>query len=400
MMMGQWNPLFSTTLNLGPIVPITTDGSVVSPVAVAGNSDGFMAVWNDGVTFGDVMTSFSSDLGLTWGTPVLAGTDSSYVISITARGPVFLIAWVNTDTGFSQGIATTAFSTDQGQTWSSPVAVSPTFGTDGGTVNPPVVLAHNSSGYMVAWTAPDMSFNRNIWTSFSADGVTWTTAVQASPDGFEAPYDEVSIAANDSGFLLSWAHMDRGALLTYTSFSSDNGASWSDPTQNVEANQFYSSTFTTIVGTSEGFMAGWIDGTQNVSCDFSTDNGMSWSPKKLISSVLGLSNVGFANTGDGVIATWIDTAMNARAAFSSNHGVSWSDPVEITSDGTVQVAYLNVIGVSSVTPNYMFTWFSSDNNALSRGPSASSSPSEIPNHSSTLFPQTAPNRPGKGLFGK
>ena len=124
--------LFSSLLGLGcsatligaPITPqnpvtITNDGSVYSPVSVAGTSAGFMSAWQDSVSY-NVLTSFSTNLGASWNTPVQVDTESIYYVNVAGKGSTFVVTYTRLNPGYSNGSLYASASSDQGATWSRP----------------------------------------------------------------------------------------------------------------------------------------------------------------------------------------------------------------------------------------------------------------------------------------
>lgn len=383
--------LFSFTLDPHPAVPITNDASVNSSVAIAGSDTGFMAAWQG--TGAGVVTSFSADNGTTWNTPVINPHDAVtiYKVMVAASGSKYVTCWTQPDPGFATGNVTVSVSSNEGATWSDLIPVSL-----GATANPPSKICASSQGFMATWTATGGS-PYNVWAAFSLDGLTWGAPVQVNPDLLPCPYDEVSVAGNADGFMVSWLYYNSDTTFYegYSSFSSDLGATWGTPVRIHD--QVGTVTDITLSATSAGFLATWTSSDNNGFSSFSSNNGASWSsPFELVTGLWSYSiPIISSGTGAGFVTAWFDADGNAGARFSSN-GLSWDPAVSVAS--SVVRANSNFVGVSAVAGSCIFTLWENDSNGYSSYspfPLSSSGPVTAP---STFFRSVTPNKPGKGLF--
>jgi cysteine-rich repeat protein len=226
---------------------IATDGSGTWVVVWDTNDSQGDTIGTDG----DILSSRSTDDGLTWSplTPVnLAATDSGADVEprIATNGTgTWVVVWESTDqlpagTGNDRDIAS-ARSLDGGVTWSAPVPANTTATTDSkGDFAPHIATDGNM--FITVWRTQDtlggqLGGGDNVLLARSTDGVTWmppqllkTNAETDGGDDFEP-----TIASDAPGhWLAAWRSQnpvagngtDDDILWTR---STDGGATWSAP---------------------------------------------------------------------------------------------------------------------------------------------------------------------------
>jgi len=378
-------PLFSFTLSPQTPVPIITNNTAASGVSVAGSSSGFLAAWKD--SFNNAVASFSSNNGQTWSSPVFISNDVSHLVRVSAQESKFLSGWVDlNETATGLGDVKTSVSTDSGQTWTMPVLIS-----TAPSAGPTVATAATSAGFMAVWTQGGMALVRPL-ARFSANGTSWDAAVQLS--SLLIKRGSTSVAGNSAGFLATFQEDAGPNYFGYASFTGNNGASWSMPVQVAAMRQ---NEILSVAANGSGFLGAWISPTNQLLTSFSTTNGASWSaPVEIPTTFTGLTTILGLSGGDaGFVITWVNGGPNIFASFSSDRGATWSAPVQLITSPAVKGLTDYVVGVSIADANCMFTWWNTANNAIS---SYSTLPSPSASSSSPLFQQISPNNPGKTLF--
>jgi len=165
----------------------------------------------------NVVMQKSTDQGKTWGKmtyvspgfPASGGDSAPMVIDPSGKIDVLYQGYHITDTrtyAMEPAFSYYTSSTDQGKTWSTPIAVGPEGGTmsldewwiDGG-------IGRDASGNLYAVWDTQGSTNDIGWLSFSTDGgLTWSPAIQVPPDQLVGPH-LMEVAGGGSGIAyVSW----------------------------------------------------------------------------------------------------------------------------------------------------------------------------------------------------
>ncbi len=328
-----------------PITPGTPEmippgaSPVVSATAVAGSSDGFIAVWRDSMN--NILWNSSTD-GITWNAadiiemPMGGGTPGENP-SVCKGSLGYVAAWY-VQKALNNAVHVSLFngsswSTPQTLDFSGPVLI-------GNTVS----VAANAQGFMVvsSWHA---GLSEHVYSNFSSDGTTWGTKVNIStmPGGY-AP----SVAGYGNTFIATWEESNN----PQASISTDMGTTWNSYSIASDGSAYSQ---VTVSATSLGYLAAWVDMSGVAHSSFSSD-GMVWSAPVQIASGVDTADavgIGLSGTSHGFIAAWEDSSNNANASFSAD-GASWSSPVQI---GTGLDAITgSLVGVSFFGARSLFTW--------------------------------------------
>jgi len=364
-------------------VPIVMGGSVSQGTNVAGNGSGFVAGWRTNMNL--AATSFSSNQGQTWSSPATFGSNVISLVSLSAQSSKFLAAWITNVRNVSASVSS------NGLSWSAPVVIA----SDGGgeTIQTFVTTAATNAGFMAIWTSDLLSVGIYVKTSFSADGVNWNAPVSI-PTAFFPTANKISIAGNANGFLAGFTDdtIDQG----YVSFSSDNGMTWGTPV--LVAPTLGNNCTLGLGANASGFMAAWVDSSGKIATSFSSDNGATWSsPVQIQMSIAFSGSVPrvSANSGSFVVAWTQGFSLEAQASCTQNQGITWSNPYIFESILNAPIFDVSVFGSRA-----MFTWHDTANNPISTyspisGGGGDGADSTLP---SDFFRQITPNRPGKTVF--
>lgn len=156
-----------------------------------------------------------------------------------------------------------------------------------------------------------------------------------------------------------------------------------------------------LIASADGFLVAWQDADSSAHSSFSSDNGNSWSAASLIASSTASdqSNITLGGNSTQAVAAWKGPDNNAYASYSTDHGATWASAIALTSDGSVATNFMDNINQAVRTDDAMFVWTDSDNNGIScyslLSPGSSGGPRS---GGSGCFNQITPNKPGKGLF--
>ena len=172
---------------------------------------------------------------------------------ITDRQGHWLAVWMSNDTlGGTLGTdwdVLVARSTDSGQSWTYPAALNTTASSDGGASDREPQLATDEHGNWLAVWSSDNGLGGTIGADFdillsrsSDDGATWSTPQPLNTDAGADIGDDVwpQIACDGQGHWVAvWGHYSvafgaggpTGNADMVTSWSDDNGLTWSSPSQ-------------------------------------------------------------------------------------------------------------------------------------------------------------------------
>lgn len=353
------NPLSPTT----PVV-IINNGSAFMPVMAANNSDGFITTTI--VNSNAFQSSFSTDNGAIWAnaTPVL--NDTYLPVWVGSNSAGFMATWIGPDIGFNTFNPEWSFSSDDGTDWSSPASIIASPST---TIYSPVVVWGTSTGFMASWAD---SNDGNAYAAFTSNnGGTWSTPTQLTPS--HDVNTAVMVTGTGSTFMIAWAN-DTDTI--YTRITNNNGATWNIQVSIAHPAPVASDVW--VAYNSTGFLTTWADTNGNGWSSLSTDNGATWSTAIQITSGVnqgGNTNcdVSVAAVDSGFVAAWIDTSNNVFASFLANETNTWSTPVAITNTGTAWLGqYLfahetgySFVGITGTGNSCLFAWLDTNGNTYS-----------------------------------
>jgi hypothetical protein len=258
------------------------------------------------------------------------------------------------------------------------------------------ISASSQEGYLVVFV---VSSNPS-WclVNFSTNGTTFSdaTSLYLEQDG-SLPI----VAGNDFGFMVVWCRGSQNSYSFNSSLSTNNGQNWSPNPYLVANFNAAQPIMPTISANENGFMVAWTNNSNDAYASFFKNGGSTWSEPYLIAQNLlsgTASNVTLSGTSLGFVASWIDAEMNGYASFSSDNGITWSTPVLVTgNDSVAQGITNNLVGVSAVQDQCMFTWTS---NICQNYPLLNTATiiSPLNSNGSTFYRQISPLKPNKGLF--
>ena len=347
---------FATTLAPNPPVPFSFFNAVGSSVTVAGNSSGYMSIW-ECTNSNSTLWNFSDDNGATWTPPTyLSVTNHTEVAPwIAANETGFLIVWCDLPPGRRAGILVSTFSSDNGATWSDPVSI-----IDGeANVNGPATVVATDSGFLVTWWQTDNS----IQSSFSSNGTSWTSAVTIDLDDTDSPQAVPVATSVGDTFMVTWSTILGNG---YSSFSSDQGSHWTE--KSTITNDIPNGQLIWPAQTSDGFMAVWQNGFGNAYSSFSSNNGASWGTANLITSGIntGYDPIAVIGTENGFIVTAHFSNNTGQVSISSDFGQTWNPFVPFTGSYLMNNSIYNCFAdITCGADGCMITWPDADSNAIS-----------------------------------
>jgi hypothetical protein len=346
----------STTIIPGSLVNITTNESVGSIVIVSGNATGYMTTWQD--LTGNGIESFSSNLGQTWTqNRIVTPTIQNSWVSSNSSG--FITTWVSSVQN-GLGFTYSSFSSNQGGLWSTPAQLSAT-----NTVAPFSTTAANANGFVVCWYD---YCSGNGYAKYSSNGTNWSTLIDITSSGYVS--SPLMITASANGFMTAWQEFSTPTVSAYISYSA-TGTTWGTPILVSQITNFRENHIISIASSDAGFMLAWIN-EENVSySSFSTDNGQTWSTPSQISDdhAPGCNSpfVSLCGTSFGFVASWVSNSGVALASLSTDNGQTWQTPIALNSSGSpaeLSVEYTTV-NATAFEDGCMFTWLDYSGNAIS-----------------------------------
>jgi len=332
---------------------VTTDG--------VGN---WLAVWNSddnlGGTIGtdaDIFVARSTDDGASWTAPVPlnsnAGSDSGsdYNPQVTTDGTGNWVAvWHSYDNlGGTVGTDSDIFvarSTDDGASWTAPVALNTNAGSDSGSDQRVQVTTDGAGNWVAVWHSYDnlggtIGTDADIFVSRSTDnGVSWTApAVLNTNAGSDSGDDKLPQVTTDSvgNWVTVWYSYENlgGTVGTdsdiFVARSTDNGASWTVPATlntNAGGDSGYDAPPQVTTDGKGNWLAVWfsnenLGGSIGTDSDIfiarSTDDGASWTAPVALNT-----NAGSDSGSDSSPQLTTDGSGNWVAVWDSNENLGGS----------------------------------------------------------------------------
>ncbi len=277
-----WTPPAPLNTNAG-----ADSGSDEYPQGTTDGIGNWVAVWHSNDTLGgtigsdpDILVARSTDSGATWSAPVAlntnAGTDAGWDVSpqVTTDGlGNWLAVWMSADSllgtiGADWDILA-ARSTDNGVTWTAPVALNANAGSDVGADQLAQVATDGLGNWLAVWESDDdlggsIGSDTDILVARSADsGATWTAPVALSDNDSRWDLDPQITTDGLGNWVAVWGSDDDlgGTIGTDTDIlvarSADNGATWTPATPlNANAGSDSSSDYYAQVSTDR--LGNWV----------------------------------------------------------------------------------------------------------------------------------------------
>jgi hypothetical protein len=321
---AQWEPEVRLTDN--PSQSVTSFDNAWC-VAAAGPT--IHVVWHDdrdGNT--EIYYKRSTDYGTTWGPDTRITTDASWSErpSVAVNDSVVHVAWYDGRLGPPRIFY--KHSLDNGTTWGSDVALTPTAGVG---YHPSVAVC--GSIVHVAWT--DMSAGPQIYYTRSLDsGTTWEAARNITPAAPPAGKNLASIAVAGSIVHVTWTDMRGGPQIYYTR-SLDNGVTWETdrsitPVPSQFASVAVSDSIVHVVYADFRFG----DAVPLIYYTRSLDNGMNWETEVPLAESFASWYPSVAVAGSHVHAVWPDSRNGDISEIyykdSLDDGTNWGPDVRLT----------------------------------------------------------------------
>ncbi|MGD1836640.1 MAG: sialidase family protein [Nitrososphaeraceae archaeon] len=182
----------------------------------------------------------------------------------------------------------------------------------------------------VVWP-DDTPGNNDIFFSFSTDnGVTFSQPDNISNN--DGNSNSPQIAVQGDNVYVVWRDNTPGTFDTFFSFSTDNGASFSQP-DNI-SNQANFSFGPQIAVQGDNVYIVWDNDGLDIFFSFSTDNGVTFSqPDNISNSGFETGNPQIAAKYDNVYIVWDDEGGDLiKFSFSTDNGQTFSPPVDLSTD--------------------------------------------------------------------
>lgn len=214
-------------------------------------------------------------------------------------------------------------------------------------------LCGDDDGFGLVWNDHNIEADDVVYTSFSGDGITWSARSEVdSIDAFENP----TIGKNESGYLIAY-YRTSDTVTVYTTFSSDEGTSWSDVTE--VADYFHSNDYLDVYGVSifgniNGFFLVGIHLSGYPFTAFSDDNGETWNITRVAENIYpdeGFSAIDITGNDFTVVVSIVNADDNYATIYASP-GVTqeWSEPVVID-------RYTNGVRTTATEEEIIFTLY-------------------------------------------
>jgi hypothetical protein len=312
-----------------------------------------------------IAIEISSDNGLTWsqGEPLCAckgsGQFDPIIEVVPDTGDVYAL-WMN---GFNVVFQK---STNNGETWSDPI---PTWGNVSWNDKPVIATSDDGRDVYVSWNGPT---GGDPWIAQSHDfGATWSQTKVVNSGRYFFAFDadvtsEGMVVFSESSFDYSGpAASALGHVDHHVFISRDGGATWEikrlgsvelgEPCESEQCYADFYAGHNTVTADADGDLVYAFDGAttplgpQRIFVRRSIDDGASWTPASVVSTVGRMATAPTAEAvGDGDVRLWFAERSPANRwniwyRSSLDGGQSWSARVRI-SDATSGAGYKNANG--------------------------------------------------------
>lgn len=413
---------WSDTLIFGPPSPVNSnafegDAPDRFPSIATDGAGTWIVVWSSedslGDTIGtdqDVLYAVSVDNGETW-TPAaplntnaasdgpINARDDQFPKIVTDRAGNWIAVWT-----VRQGDRRDIFaslSTNNGATWSDPVAVNSDEGAVNEVLDVNVELATDGNGNWIAvWerfngSTDPTGLDSDIFVARSSDlGATWTPleplnahALTDGPGDFDViPHISTDGAGNwvvawTSDYSLGGTIGDDFDILF--SRSTDNGVTWTSPealNSDAATDSFAGGTLEGLVTdgggvwiaawTAENALNGALGNDGDVLFSRSIDNGLTWSPVAPLNTDAFIDNrfdtgirIETDRAGTWVAAWSFDSGVGRDLFYSNsfNGGSTWSNPIILNSNALFESGSAGAPQIAADTiGNWIIVWESED----------------------------------------
>ena len=289
-------------------------------------------VWSESIPGNsDIFFARSADNGQTFNSPqnISQNTGNSNLPQISYQGNNVYVTWSDHTLGSVNVFF--AFSTDNGQTFSSPQNISQNTGDSGLSQ-----ISSQGNNVYVVWQNLD---NGDVFFAFSTDnGQTFSSPANISNNTGESRNPQISSQGNN--VYVVWEDFTPGISDIFFAFSTDNGQTFSSP-QNISENDG-ESFFPRISSQENNVYVTWADesfrstpGNSDIFFVRSADNGQTFSSPQNISENDGIStDPQISSQGNNVYVVWEDNAFPLRPdiffAFSTDNGQTFSSPENVS----------------------------------------------------------------------
>ncbi len=254
----SWSPPAALNTNAGG-----DSGSDNKPRVTTDGNGHWVAVWYSTENLGgmvgtdaDIFVARSTDNGISWTAPAAlnsnAGSDSGsdYWPQVTTDGAGNWVAVWHSDDALGSTIGTdrdifVARSTDNGLSWTPPVALNTNAGGDSGNDAVPQVTTDNVGNWIAVWSSMEnlggtIGTDYDIFVAHSTDnGATWTAPATLNTNAGGDSGSDINPQVTTDGagnWVAMWYSSENlgGTIGTdndiFIAHSTDNGATWTAPT--------------------------------------------------------------------------------------------------------------------------------------------------------------------------
>jgi hypothetical protein len=230
---GQTWPTSAVTISEDSTTSIAT-GSVKANGSTSGQY--LVVTWQPTeVSTKYVKFAYSSDYGQTWSTPENLTSFTSTVYSLYPKLEISddgqNVIWFGRIPDTSLPIVKTpkvSYSTDFGHTWSSLTTILPAGITSIGSID----LSSNSTNEKAVLVMNNTIGTDRVYVSYTADySASWSTPTQISQDsgGFQDGYADINMDSFGTHSICVWRQVTGGDRHIMSSYSFDYGVTWSAP---------------------------------------------------------------------------------------------------------------------------------------------------------------------------
>jgi hypothetical protein len=362
--LGPLDRVAATDLWTAPILlsdPV--DESSGAHLASSADGEDVAAVWShfDGTQY-RIEATASTDGGNTWTAPTAlsaAGGDAFLAqVTSSADGQRRTAIWYRWNG--ANDVVQTSTTSDAGATWSAPVDVS-SLGVQAD--GPQLTSSADGLDLVAAWYSSD-GVELSVKSAVSADGgATWSAPSDRSLAGQSSSKPRVASSADGDTVVVVWTRGTHVSAVVQAAVSADGGSTWGPTTDLTVPGQPVGEA--DVASSTDGVtmaMAGrrWNGANWIALTSVSTDGGATWSSSTNLSALGGSAlgvRIGASADGTGQTVVWQrgdGTHWIAQASTSADGGATWSSPIDLSA--TDSDASGQQVAVASDGTSLLVTW--------------------------------------------
>ena len=308
-------------------------------------------------TGGVLKYKISSDQGRTWSaaTTIYTASGNEQVQDTEAtllRNGLIFVSWFNYDNVTTLSASKSMLGTiasDGTISWGSPRAITSDFTTETVASAKPVELPDGSLIIPVYGKGAGDTYYSTAAVKSTDQGATWGSHVTIASSPSSKQYNEAAIARLTNGTLVAIVRHETDLTGYDRSVSTDNGATWSSPTNVINlSGQLPGRPSLAVLGSGGLFMMYRSAPATTIAYATSWDNGVTWSSTSFGSQLFEYASVTLQSGGSIAVAYAVNTSGDVASNLTYQE---FYDGYGLFGGGTSEAKKLRVAGTTELSGN-------------------------------------------------